>query len=174
MSEQTDSYVGIDYGMGAINRDEVAHYGCIHLHSLHDDIWDDLEPVYPTEVETTCPQCSHTFSTTAICDDDPQTCPECQHEFRDRSMNQIEPAGWELQLDEYETATSNHTTIIVKSPYYTKCVYCSPCVPGAGDLDSPHPEGVKTYCFGHEMFNDERAPYDVFLVADDSPVLPKV
>ena len=26
---------------------------------------------------------------------------------------------------------------VFKSPYVTKCSVCSPCVPGAGDLDSP-------------------------------------
>jgi len=58
--------------------------------------------------------------------------------------------------------------LVTKSPFYTYAPFCSPCVPGAGNLDSTVPigieapydrdeqirtmstMGVKTYCFAHE------------------------
>ncbi len=34
---------------------------------------------------------------------------------------------------------------VFKSPHVTRAAFCSPCVPGAGDLDTLDPEGVETY-----------------------------
>ncbi len=54
--------------------------------------------------------------------------------------------------------------IIIKSAYYTFAQYCSPCVPGAGNLDHPTPEGCKCYCLGSDWFDNAKAPYPVFSV----------
>lgn len=70
---------------------------------------------------------------------------------------------------------------VFKSPFYTFTVQCSPCVPNAGNLDSApsaeewvvmagsQPEGkyLKTYCPGHDMFENERAPYAVWFVENN-------
>jgi hypothetical protein len=61
--------------------------------------------------------------------------------------------------------------LILKSPFYTFAPFCSPCVPGAGCLDTPDLEGVKTYCFGHGWFEEQIAPYPVFRVSDDRRVI---
>lgn len=56
---------------------------------------------------------------------------------------------------------------ILKSPYYTYAQFCSPCAPGAGYLPSPlkdRPAGNKTYCLGHDWFEDGTAPYRVYSV----------
>jgi hypothetical protein len=53
---------------------------------------------------------------------------------------------------------------ISKSPYYTLAQFCSPCVPGAGNLDNFCPDGVKTFCLGHEWFEDDKAPYPVYSI----------
>lgn len=75
----------------------------------------------------------------------------------------------------------NFGIFVMKSPYYTYCRGCSPCAPGAGDLDSPidpvnlHLDtlehiSAKTLCLGPEWFdkdNDQysrKIPYRVFRV----------
>jgi hypothetical protein len=68
--------------------------------------------------------------------------------------------------------------IIEKSPYYTFCKGCSPCVPNAGDLDSPvtpdcydehdvpiwSSNVMRAYCLPKEFFEDDKAPYEYFEV----------
>lgn len=53
--------------------------------------------------------------------------------------------------------------IITESPYYTYAQFCSPCVPGACNLESPiWDTGVNlkpAYCLPRDWFNDEVAPY---------------
>jgi hypothetical protein len=53
----------------------------------------------------------------------------------------------------------------LKSPYYTLCGPCSPCVPNAGDLTSTN--GVlPSYCLGPEWFDMDETPYAVLAVAN--------
>lgn len=69
----------------------------------------------------------------------------------------------------------NFGIFVMRSPYYTFCRECSPCAPGAGDLNTPiEKPGLGhdyTYCLGPEWFEDNKAPYRVFRVADDSEVV---
>jgi len=79
---------------------------------------------------------------------------------------------------------------ITRSPYYTFTKQCSPCCPGAGDLDSPitlddiecktpnfynvfSPDGhKKAYCLPKEYFDEyAEIPYRVFRVEDDQEVI---
>jgi len=39
---------------------------------------------------------------------------------------------------------------VFESPHMARFAPCSPCVPGAGDLDSPEPDGVMAYCLPGE------------------------
>jgi len=39
---------------------------------------------------------------------------------------------------------------VLESPYVANCRPCSPCVPNAGDLDSPDEDGVEAYCLPKE------------------------
>lgn len=55
---------------------------------------------------------------------------------------------------------------VTRSPYYTLCAFCSPCAPGAGYLMDPG--NVKAYCFGHDWWENGKAPYSVYRVADDA------
>ncbi len=64
--------------------------------------------------------------------------------------------------------------IVIKSPFYTFARPCSPCVPNAGDLNTPSETGLKTYCLGHDWFDDEKAPYQIWRVADDTEIVSKV
>ena len=94
---------------------------------------------------------------------------------------------------EYDLHVSgdNFGIFVMRSPYYTYCNQCSPCAPGAGNLDSPvdkedydkKPHGVfmygteKAYCLGPEWFdqdNDQysrKIPYRVFRVDNDQEVI---
>lgn len=70
--------------------------------------------------------------------------------------------------------TSNNDLWVFKSPYWTYAQFCSPCVPGAGNLDTYCAEGPKTYCLGHDWFEGGIAPYPVFDVATGLCVAPAV
>ena len=79
----------------------------------------------------------------------------------------------------------NFGLYVIKSPYYTFCRQCSPCAPGAGDLDAPTemmvtyhgkrqdcpPYSLKTYCLDKSYFEGEKAPYGVYRVEDDQEVV---
>ena len=75
---------------------------------------------------------------------------------------------------------------ITRSPYYTFTKQCSPCCPGAGDLESPitkeeYDAGdhntfmygtVKAYCLPKEYFDEySEIPYKVFRVDNDEEVI---
>jgi hypothetical protein len=82
--------------------------------------------------------------------------------------------------EEYEMDFSDdmNCIIILRSPYYTYCRGCSPCVPNAGDLDCPvTPDDYandahtsiytmfkKAYCLPDHFFDDDKAPYQYFEV----------
>jgi hypothetical protein len=54
--------------------------------------------------------------------------------------------------------------MILKSPFFSNCSYCSPCVPGAGNLNTVCEGGVKTYCLDETWFPDNKAPYPIYSV----------
>jgi len=58
---------------------------------------------------------------------------------------------------------------VLKSPYYTRAQFCSPCAPGAGYLRNACDDGPKRYCFGPEWFDDSISPcpYPVYRVDND-------
>lgn len=66
--------------------------------------------------------------------------------------------------------TSNNELWVFKSPFYTKAQFCSPCVPGAGNLDCFCTEGPKTYCLPVDWFENEMAPYNIWKVGTDELV----
>ncbi len=103
---------------------------------------------------------------------------------------------WLWEQDGYRLENCLHTDVFVsKSPYFTYAQFCSPCVPGAGNLDSPY-EGLgvpageypaktedlhddatsigfpKAFCLGHDFFDNDEAPYLVFSVATGELVRP--
>jgi len=84
-----------------------------------------------------------------------------------------EPLGWGLDDGEYVAMADQHGEImILRSPYYTKAGFCSPCVPGACHLSEPCNDGEKAYCFGHDWFDDGVAPYPVYSVETGKEVSP--
>jgi hypothetical protein len=145
--------MGIDYGLGQTNIDVAngIRYGVIPQYECLQACADSSEPQYPELEES---------EESGDCDCD---C-DCD----------CEPIGFVLDDEEY-LATQGYDDcdiFILKSPYYTLCDHCSPCAPGAGYLMSPG--SVKAYCFGHDFFEDGKAPYRVFRVDTDEEVLARV
>ena len=44
---------------------------------------------------------------------------------------------------------------VIDSPYVANCAGCSPCVPGAGDLDTPEKDGIECYCLPPDDMPEE-------------------
>jgi hypothetical protein len=92
-------------------------------------------------------------------------CESCEYVFDSCQAFGEEPQGWNYSGDGYElTDCLDSDIFVLKSPYYTFAPFCSPCVPGAGDLDNAMDDGVKSYCLGHDWFEGGKAPYKVFSV----------
>ena len=192
---------GIDYGFGKTNIDLETgiRYGVIAVHSVLQAWAESAEADYG---KPSCPHCTITLSEIeefSICpycnkkgklelneltpccgeilDPDPEGfkwCPDCGERISPEDLYPLEPLGWYLDDGEYQAVDCLDSDImIVKSPYFTYSRFCSPCVPGAGDLNSPDEDGVKTYCFGHDWFWDEgKAPYPVYRVKDSKRMSP--
>lgn len=170
---------GIDYSCGRSNFDAATgiHYGVISQHSVMPEALNDLEPYYG---DPTCPQCSADVTDGANAPEDaPQYkrgsadyyCTACNHTIDSEHCFPDESSGFTYKQDGYELTDCLDTDIFVlKSPYYTHAQFCSPCVPGAGNLDSACDDGVKTFCLGHDWFEDGKAPYPVYSVETNALV----
>ena len=169
-------YAGIDYSLGKSNFDTETgiHFGVISQHSVLQAWADSAEPDYD---EPTCPSC--TGKLTPANEEKDYYCKDCDKSWFSQDVFGDEPNGWTLDDGEYKACDCLDTDImILKSPYRTYAQYCSPCVPGAGNLDHPIcPENAEgscsCYCFGHDWFDDGKAPYRVFRVVDGEEVLPE-
>lgn len=164
---------GIDYGMGKANVDPATgiRYGVISQHSVS-DAWNDCaEPEYG---DPSCPDCGGEV-TDQFPDDSTGDyyCAQCDSGYWSDVAFPEDPIGWRYEGDDYFLVDCLGTDVMVlKSPFYTRARFCSPCVPGAGNLDSPDVLGVRTYCLGHDWFESGEAPYPVWSVATDERVWP--
>jgi hypothetical protein len=92
-------------------------------------------------------------------------CEDCKHFFGSESAFGDSPLGFYVNEADLSAHCSDDGDIfITKSPFYTLCQFCSPCAPGAGYLMNPCEDGIKAYCFGHDWFEDGKAPYPVYSV----------
>lgn len=199
-------YPGLDYsGPGSMtNRDQnrpELHYGVISCNSLMPEaIYEAQEFEYPPPNDIECPECgamvkAKDWGETVECPN--EDCEYHQEGFEVEMPDMMEPCGWSIDDGEYKIIDClDNDAMVVKSPYYTYAQFCSPCVPGAGNLDNPYlpemdglkakvlPETFrklaesagfpKTYCLGYDWFDEYNpCPYPVmFRVDDDTPVLP--
>jgi hypothetical protein len=128
---------GIDYGLGITNIDVETEirYGVISQNEVLQAWCDSSEPYYGES-------------------EDGEELPE-----------DAEPLSFEYDGDGYQASCGDDGDIfIIKSPFYTLCAFCSPCAPGAGYIMSTREKGIKAYCFGHDWFDGNKAPYPVFSV----------
>lgn len=182
---------GIDYGMGRTNIDHATgiRYGVIAANGDICQAWaDSSEGDYG---DPACPECGNVVKTADDPDrviigdpDDYQThgcadyaCDACRHLWDSSDVFGDEPIGYVLDDAVYSAQSCLDSDIMItRSPYYTYARFCSPCVPGAGNLDTPtDPEsGVKTYCFGADWYQDDDGdkyvPFPIYSVADGSLV----
>jgi len=178
---------GIDYGMGTTNidNDTGIRFGVIHQHEVL-QVWaDEAEANYGG---ATCPKCGNE----AVELDHPEVpdfdevedwedkgydhaCLSCKCTFDSDEAFGDEPLNWTYKEDGYETEQTRDDgdIFITKSLFYTRAAFCSPCAPGACHLSSPCENGEKAYCFSHDWFEGDEAPYPVFRVEDDSEVAPE-
>jgi hypothetical protein len=177
----THNSAGIDYGRGMSNIDNETgiRFGIIHQNSLNlDMVSNEMESHYPEPCyaeDINCPRCGKFFRVTPNHKwGDAVRCYSCQHQFELDMPEFMEPSHSTYEKEEYNVyqVYDEYNLRVTKSPYYTLANFCSPCYPGAGDLDTPNPKGVKTYCLGHEWFEQDFAPYPVFRVEDDMLVDP--
>ena len=97
-------------------------------------------------------------------------CDACKYLFGSDEAYGDEPLSHTLDDGEYKAECGESGDIfITKSPYYTYGPFCSPCAPGAVYLASAskydEETGIKAYCFCHDFFEDNKAPYKVYSVA---------
>jgi hypothetical protein len=150
--------------MGKANRDIATgfRYGVISQHSVLQAWADSAEADYG---KPTCPKCGDELADSACGESLDYYCADCDYEFDSDEAFGDEPIGWHYSGDGYElTDCLNSDIFVLKSPYYTTANFCSPCVPGAGNLDNANPDGAETYCLGHDWFESGEAPYPVFSV----------
>jgi hypothetical protein len=174
---------GIDYGMGMSNvdRETGIRYGVIPIRDLSEWAHEDFEADYG---DPTCGQCGNgvvaydeelhgEYSQTKWgCDD--WACETCRRTYDSGEVYGEEPLSHNLDDGEYVATLDQYNDIfILKSPYFTRAGFCSPCAPGAGHLNSICDDGVRTYCFGHDWFDGGRAPYPVYSVATEALVSPE-
>lgn len=202
-------YPGIDYaGPGSTtNRDENTgiRYGVISCNSVGPSLYDAQEMDYGPP---TCHTCGAEGITpvTELSDElkgkewvdgeDGYACESCEECYDSDRCFPEEPIGWSVDDGEYKIINCLHNdAMIVKSPYYTYAQLCSPCVPGAGNLNHPYPpfEGhepslkafavlhqraagkagfPKVFCLGWDWFDEfNPCPYPaIYRVSDGEPV----
>lgn len=176
---------GIDYGMGKTNIDTETgiRYGVISQHTVSQAWADSAEADYG---KPTCPKCGNEaveysgdgadiYEHSNGCSD--YQCDACCYVFDSGEAYGDEPNGWYYDAEGYVlTDCLDSDIMVIKSPYYTYAQFCSPCVPGAGNLNTPMEQGAKSYCLGHEWFEaeEETTPYPVYRVGTDELVPPLV
>lgn len=98
-------------------------------------------------------------------------------EISEHVMEALNDSGsTEFDQEEYEYETETEKYLLsylggapmiwaMKTPFLTKARLCSPCVPNAGDLDSPDPDGYTCYAVEPDWFDSE-CPYEVVPVPE--------
>ena len=178
------AYLGIDYGHGNTNRDAKTgiRYGVISQHSVTQAWCDSAEPDYG---DPHCPKCGNAAVNSGELPEESENwdiakgacsdwgCLRCEYVFDAQDAFGEEPIGWNYDGDGYKlTDCLDSDIFVLESSFYTFAQFCSPCVPGAGNLDNAMEDGVQTYCLGHDWFEDGKAPYKVFSVETGKEILP--
>ena len=171
----TTEYIGIDYGRGVTNIDidTGIRYGVIPTNALDSWIYEELQGDYG---DASCPECGAEgiAPVTELSDDlsfevesgVDYACEYCEKGFLSEECFPESPISFSIDKNGYEVSTGSECgdLFITKAPFYTHAAFCSPCAPGACYLTSPVPEGERAYCFGHDWFEGNKAPYPVYNV----------
>ena len=176
------SYAGIDYGLGKSNVDLETRirYGMIRQHSLDSDalqeVYEGEDMGFTDQRDALIDELARTIKATVedygrITDDEAR---ECAEEIADGiewgDTDNSGPYVYDSEVLKLQTTNDNGDLWVFKSPFYTHTQFCSPCVPGAGNLDTYCVDGPKTYCLSHDWFEAGIAPYPVYSVATGKEV----
>lgn len=154
--------MGIDYGRGMtnINPETGIRFGIIPMNDVVQAWCDSSEPYYG---EPTCPKCGEEITDPE--DQDTYYCKKCDYQFYSHEAFGDEPLCFHYDDEGYEVQSDDHGDLwIIESPYFTYADFCSPCAPGACHLRNivePN-DNNKCYCFGHDWFDEGKAPYPVY------------
>jgi hypothetical protein len=162
--------IGIDYGLGKTNIDfdTGIRFGVIHTNNLFEWFWEALESDYG---EPHCPHCGDVVKESCSKD---YFCHHCIVAYWSEDCYPESPVCQYIDDGEYKAILDDYGDVFIeKAPYYTKAQFCSPCAPGACYLTNPTPDGDKAYCFGHDWFDDNKAPYPVYCVKTGKEVKPE-
>lgn len=160
------------------------HYGVISPHSIMPEVLSDIcfganstDPVYEeskTEFRQKVFDALNEYLSTDECD---IICDEAIERFNERYENDSGIYDYEDQEYTLHVSGDNFGIFVIRSPYWTYTRLCSPCAPGAGDLNNPLPAdddthpAVKAYCLDKSYFEGEKAPYRVYRVDNDQEVV---
>jgi len=170
-------YAGIDYGsMSRRNRDSNTgiRYGLIGQNSVCSDAVNDIvmngeDMGHTSYREEKIEEIARAIA--GAIDGDHKDYLEMAGEIFDESSAAefFESEGpWEYEDGEGSYMLSGSEVWVFKSIYYTHAQYCSPCMPGAANLDSSCENGPKAYCLGPDWFDEYNpCPYPIFRVEDD-------
>ena len=179
-----DGYRGIDYGLGRTNIDTKTgiRFGVISVNDLTQWVWDHVESDYG---EPTCPKCGNKlvkyhewkhrkFASYRSYSCAEWSCTHCKTYHDGESAYSDEPLGHYFDDGKTKFWIDSHNDVMVmKSPYYTRAQFCSPCAPGACYLTNPMDNGEKCYCLDTEWFDQDDGecsrpcPYPIWRVDND-------
>jgi ribosomal protein L37AE/L43A len=133
------------------------HYGVISQHKILQTWADSSEALYIYH----CPKCSEVLKRKS----EAKVCSKCHYRIQEHDFDMMEPSVFFYCKEGYwiEQRFDDPDIFVLKSPYYTKCRLCSPCAPNAGDLSAYQMLGTRTYCLDKSWFENDVAPYPVFL-----------
>jgi hypothetical protein len=150
-TQEKETYRGIDYSLGKSNVDLETgiHYGVLSQNDLSSFAWDD---VYNHGEDVAFREALEEYLSANEGDED-----ELTQEFADSWESDI--SGYVYEREGLHLAFTETEVMVLKSPYVTYGQFCSPCFPGAVNLDVPMDKdnGVKAYCLPADWF-DEYSP----------------
>lgn len=162
-------YPGIDYsinrrsncGVVQINgKPEKVSYGLISANNVASWIYDEFELNY----QAYCPHCASELSESFLEENDLNDClcPHCDEQIDDNDQCYGDsPDSQTYDQDGIKAELMETGEIwVFASPYVTNTQFCSPCMPGAGNLDMPCPNGPLTFALPNEWFEENKAPYE--------------
>jgi hypothetical protein len=182
------SYPGIDYSLGQsnFNPETGIHFGVIHSGEVG-QVWYDVAGA--DYGEPCCPSCGNPVlpfpKEWCVTMPDDYTdggidgvCHTCKATYDSQDLYSDTPIAWVFNDGEYKATQRGDDCdiFVLKSPYFTYAQFCSPCAPGACYLLSPLStpnDGNRCYCFGHDWFEEGKAPYPVYSVATGELVNPE-
>jgi len=142
---------GIDYGRGLTNIDQQTgiRYGVVSLNSLAGWVIDEF---FDNGTDETMRQIEADYREENGLSVDEEIPEEWYDDLEiEEAVYTLETDGMSLGLNYLGGAA---LVWVYKSPVTAKCSFCSPCCPGAGDLDNKRDDGVETYSLPDEWFDE--------------------